>query len=60
MNSENIRVGQTVSVEFTGKVDQVKDGYVQVRSGPGMWVLAPFEALRLAEEPKEVGREVSG
>ena len=59
MNSENIKVGQVVSVEFTGRVDQVRDGYVQVRSGPGMWVLAPMEALREVDEPKEVGREVS-
>ena len=36
MNSEEVRVGMTVAVDFTGRVDVVRDGYVQVRSGPGL------------------------
>lgn len=51
MNSENVKKGQTVKVDFVGKVDHIKDGYVQVRNTEG-WVLAPVEVLSEMEEPR--------
>ena len=53
MNSENIKKGQMVKVDFVGQVDHIRDGYVQVRNSEG-WVLAPVEVLMEMEEPKGV------
>ena len=53
MNSENVKKGQMVKVDFIGTVDHIRDGYVQVRNSEG-WVLAPVEVLMEMEEPEGV------